>query len=75
MTVLPLFESSSAFARATLAAALGEDERCLDALQTAVEQRALSAAWLPSDRRFDALRAAPRFQDLLLRLNPVAIRG
>lgn len=65
----------SAFARAALAAALGEDERCLDALQTAVEQRALSAAWLPSDRRFDALRGSLRFQDLLSRLNPVAIRS
>ncbi|RVT91763.1 hypothetical protein EOD42_20810 [Rhodovarius crocodyli] len=58
------------YARATLAAALGEAERALDALDAALEAGELSTAWIRTDARFDALRGLPRFQSLLERLRP-----
>lgn len=58
------------FARATLAAALGEPDRVLEALEAALEQGELSTAWIRSDARFDALRDLPRFTALLERLHP-----
>jgi serine/threonine-protein kinase len=53
---------------AAIHAGLGENDQALTCLQRACEDR---DAWLlrclTTDERFDALRAEPRFQDLLLR--------
>lgn len=51
----------TAFGRATLAAALGEDVIALDALELAVDRLDLSTAWMAMDPRFDRLRDMPRF--------------
>ncbi len=63
---------ASRFARATLAAALRDDERSLEALEETVHRRELSMAWVKTDQRFDHLRALPRFNALLDRIGPPA---
>lgn len=60
------------FARATLAAAVGADDICLDALEQALDRGELSTAWMRSDIRFDRLRGSERFQSLLEQLNPLS---
>lgn len=60
---------ASSFACATLAAAIGDDERGLDALETAVSRWELSAVWLRTDARFDAWRRTARFQRVVEQLN------
>lgn len=59
------------FARATLAAALGETERALRALDAALDHGELSTAWMRSDQRFDALRSNATFKNLMGRLKPL----
>lgn len=59
------------FARATLAAALGDESRVLAGLEAALDQGELSTAWMRSDARFDALRETPAFRRLLERLPPL----
>jgi TolB-like protein/Tfp pilus assembly protein PilF len=58
-------QGSSCFARATLAAAVGDQARCLAALSAAVEKRELSAVWIRTDPRFDSIRDSGKFQALL----------
>lgn len=62
--------SVTSFACATLAAAVGDDARCLDALEHTVEQRDFSAVWLQHDARFDRIRNSARFERLLKRVRP-----
>ena len=61
--------SASHFAHATLAAALGEEDRCLTALASAFERQEPSVVWLRSDARFDRLRKSRRFAALVARLD------
>ncbi|MEE3623590.1 hypothetical protein UCD39_06245 [Nitrospirillum sp. BR 11752] len=61
---------ATAFARATLAAALNDEARGLAALNRAIDQRELSTVWLRTDTRFDAWRDRPAFQALMDRLRP-----
>ncbi|MBB6252018.1 hypothetical protein [Nitrospirillum iridis] len=61
---------ATAFARATLAAALNDEASGLAALERAIDRRELSTVWLPTDPRFDAWRGRPGFQALLDRLRP-----
>lgn len=53
------------FARACLAAAADEPAEALAALRHSVAARELSAVWIGTDVRFDALRPLPAFQALL----------
>jgi hypothetical protein len=45
--------------------ALGEFDLAMDYLERGVEERALVAMWLHSERRWDPLRSHPRFPALL----------
>jgi tetratricopeptide (TPR) repeat protein len=47
---------------------LGETDQALDLIEQACEQHALLLTFLAGDPRFDPLRAAPRFQDVLRRI-------
>ncbi|HEX8137265.1 MAG TPA: winged helix-turn-helix domain-containing protein [Pyrinomonadaceae bacterium] len=51
---------------------LGQHERALDWLRKAYEQRDVWLVWLRVNPRFDALRADPRFAELLRRVNLAA---
>lgn len=53
------------FARATLAAALQDEDHSLAALDEAVRRRELSTVWMRTDARFDQLRTSKRFLRLL----------
>ena len=57
------------FACATLAAAVGDEGRCLDELDAAVNRREYQTFWLRSDARFDRVRSASRFERLIERLD------
>jgi hypothetical protein len=57
------------FACATLAAAAGDDRRCLDELDAAANRREYATVWLRSDARFDRVRSAIRFERLVQRLD------
>jgi TolB-like protein len=59
----------SCFARASLAAALQEDNYAVEALQDAMGRRELSTVWIRTDARFDRLRALQPFRDLVERLD------
>jgi TolB-like protein len=63
---------ATAFARATLAAALRDNEGCLEAIEVALARRELSTVWLRTDPRFDRLRGSERFQRLLDQLSAQA---
>lgn len=63
---------ASWFARATLAAARGDETGCLDALEAAIATQELPAVWMRTDPRFDRLRPMPRFNTLLDRMAPSA---
>lgn len=63
------------FARATLAAALRDEDRSFHALEEAMSQRELSTVWLRTDVRFDRMRETPRFTALLGRLKPLNAEG
>lgn len=47
--------------------ALGDHEKAIEYLERTVEERAIMAMWLRSDRHWDPLRAHPRFTALLAR--------
>jgi serine/threonine protein kinase/Tfp pilus assembly protein PilF len=55
----------AAHAVATVYLGLGEIEGAIDWFETAVEQRFMWLVWLKMDPLYDALRASPRFSDLL----------
>jgi adenylate cyclase len=55
--------------RARVYAALGEQDESLNWLETAYRERASIMAFLKIDPQFDKLRSAPRFQELLRRMN------
>ncbi|WP_428664019.1 hypothetical protein [Reyranella sp.] len=59
---------ASAFARAALAAAVGDRQQSLEAAGHSVERGEFAANWLRTDPRFDCLRDLPAFQALLDRL-------
>ncbi|MDZ5649525.1 hypothetical protein [Nitrospirillum sp. BR 11828] len=61
---------ATAFAHATLAAALNDEARGLAALNRAIDRRELSTVWLRTDTRFDAWRDRPAFQAVMDRLRP-----
>jgi TolB-like protein len=61
---------ATAFARATLAAALNDEARGLAALNRAIDRRELSTVWLRTDSRFDAWRDRAGFQAVMDRLRP-----
>ena len=50
---------------------LGDDERALDSLERAVEDRSPRLLFLMVDPRFDPLRSNPRFQAMVKRVGPV----
>lgn len=58
------------FARAALAAAVGDDAALLSATEASIEARELSRAWFRTDPRFDRVRALPEFAALVSRVRP-----
>ena len=64
---------ATCFARATLAAALGDERHMFDELEAALDRGELSTAWMRSDIRFDAWRNTPSFRRLLQRLQPLHV--
>jgi serine/threonine-protein kinase len=62
-------ESETAFDAACAYAKLGEKNRALDELDRAYDQHDQKLAYLKSWPDFDALRADPRFQALLKKMN------
>jgi len=64
-------ERSTAFARATLSAALSDERAMLDCLEEAFDRGELSTAWMRSDPRFDRYRSGARFKLLHTRLLPL----
>ncbi len=48
--------------------ALGEHERALEYLALCVDERAIVAMWMKSERHWDPLRAHPRFEELVRRV-------
>jgi DNA-binding winged helix-turn-helix (wHTH) protein/tetratricopeptide (TPR) repeat protein len=48
--------------------ALGEHDQAIEQLERAVEERAILALWLPTERHWDPLRNHPRFPALLERV-------
>jgi tetratricopeptide (TPR) repeat protein len=58
----------AAHAVAAVYLGLGDVERSLDCLETAVEQRSMWIVWLKMDPLYDALRASPRFDGLLAKV-------
>jgi serine/threonine-protein kinase len=44
---------------------LGENDRAIELLQNAYNERAERLVWLRSDARFDPLRQDPRFNEIL----------
>jgi hypothetical protein len=47
---------------------LGENDRAIDLLEKAYDERVERLVWLRADPRFDPLRLDPRFNDLLTRM-------
>ena len=60
------------FARAMLAASAGVDALSLASLKQALDQRELSAIWLPNDARLDRLRDSEDFPRLLAQLRAMS---
>jgi tetratricopeptide (TPR) repeat protein len=58
----------AAHAAAAVYLGMGDVERSLDLLETAVEQRSMWIVWLKMDPLYDALRASPRFVGLLAKI-------
>jgi len=56
---------------ATIYARLGEKEQAMQWLEKAYSERSMFMTRLARDPGFDSLRAEPRFQDLLRRLDPL----
>lgn len=54
---------------AVIHSALGETDRALDLLEQAYEMRDVIMVWIKTRHQFDPLRATPRFQVLLRRMN------
>jgi hypothetical protein len=54
---------------AVICAALGEIQQAVDLLEQAYEKRDVIMVLLKVRHQFDPLRADPRFQDLLRRMN------
>jgi len=48
--------------------ALGENDQAIRQLELAIEERAILAMWLPTERHWDPLRSHPRFPALLERV-------
>ena len=46
----------------------GENDRAIDLLEKAYDERVERLVWLRADPRFDPLRLDPRFNDLLTRM-------
>jgi hypothetical protein len=59
----------SSLGAAMLLSQLGRKSAALDALEKAYEQRSLAMTELSIEPAFDPLRADPRFQSLLLRVD------
>jgi tetratricopeptide (TPR) repeat protein len=59
---------NSPFGTAILYAQLGEKAKALDSLEEAYEQRSLAMTEIGVEPAFDAIRADPRFQNLLRRV-------
>ena len=57
---------------AQICLALGQIEEALELLDLACDERATDLIWLTSDPAFDAVRAHPRFSQLVARLGLVA---
>jgi hypothetical protein len=55
--------------RASALVKLGEKEKALDALATAVDQKAFLMPFVHVDPKFDELRSEPRFQAILRKMN------
>jgi len=47
---------------------MGEKEKALDNLESALERRAFLMAWVKADPRFDELRSEPRYQEILRKM-------
>ncbi len=59
----------SPYAIALIYVGLGEEEQALEWLEKAYEDRSFLMIYLKVDPKLDPLRGAPRFQDLLRRMN------
>ena len=55
----------SRFRQALLAVALGDNERSLSLLTSAVENREAELVWIGVDPRFDPIREQPMFNELV----------
>ena len=53
-------------------AGLGEEDRAMEWLQRAYQERDAWLIWLKADPVFDSLRSDPRFQDILRRIGLVS---
>jgi adenylate cyclase len=60
----------SAYDKAVIYSASGDNASALRWLETAIEQRSLEVVWIRVDPRLDKLRAEPGFQKLLERVIP-----
>ncbi len=58
-------------APAMLYAGLGEDDKALEWLETAFEDRVSQLVWLAEYPEFDSLREYPRYKAIIERINPV----
>jgi TolB-like protein/Tfp pilus assembly protein PilF len=68
-TLSTLEARGSYYARATLAASVGDAELTLSMLARAVTAQELASVWIRSDPRFDWIRTSPDFRSLLLELD------
>src|SRR5262245_29992045 len=59
---------ASPFHFALIHVGLGENDRAIELLEKAYEERVERLVWLRADPRFDPLRLDPRFNDLLARM-------
>jgi len=59
----------SPYQRAMIYTGLGDVNQALNELENAYEEDSIWLIWLKVDLQFDDLRAEPRFQDLMARLN------
>src|SRR5262249_12353188 len=58
----------SPFHLALIHIALGENDRAIELLENAYNERCERMVWVRADARFDPLRQDPRFIDLLIRI-------